>query len=142
MQVEAPTSWRVWVPAGKYILGDPCYAVSDAPSEDTGRDLWCEAGESCNWWQDSPVAIIMVNGKSYNILGFGTAYGDGEYIGSDGFSYPVDSGMIGLVPAEIADTLTYDGLDLHKPIEFTRDTLCTCTNGIMKFGEIVINTRE
>lgn len=143
MQVERPKVWRVWVPAGKYVLGDPCYAVSSAPREDSRVDLWAEGGESCDWFESSPVAKVMVKGTEYRYLGFPTAWGDGTYTGSDGFSYPVDAGLIGLVPVEIADTDRTDvSMPINRVVEFTTDTLCTCNDGVLMFGNITINTRD
>lgn len=140
MQVESKNVWRVWVPAGKYLIGDPCYAVPDGPREDNAKDMWSEAGESCGWWDASPVATVKVQGKEYNILGFGTAWGDGTYRGSDGFEYSVDAGLIGLVPLEIADTKKYGDQEVNRVIEFDRETLCINNEGDMYFGNLRINT--
>lgn len=128
---------QVWVPAGTYVLGDPCYAVP--------KDLWDEAGESCDWWEASPIATVTVEGKEYNILGFDTAYGDGSYNGSDGTEYPVDAGMIGLVPIELALLNMVRGgyqPGLNKVIVFDRETLCTSDDGVMQFGDIHIDTKN
>lgn len=124
---------QVWVPAGTYVLGDPCYAVPDA--------LWVEAGESCDWWEASPIATVTAEGKEYKILGFSTAYGDGSYNCRDGIEYPVDAGLIGLVPIELANPQ-----DPHYPLNrlvvFDRETLCTNDDGVMQFGDIHIDTKN
>lgn len=44
-----------------------------------------------------------------------TAHGDGGYIGSDGTHFPVDAGVIGLVPLELIGIP--DGLELGKVVE-------------------------
>jgi hypothetical protein len=133
MRIETNNSWRVRVPAGTYVLGDPCYAVPD--------NLWNEAGQSCDWWQSNPVATVTVEGKEYKILGFGTAHGDGIYNCRDGIEYPVDAGMIGLVPIELANPQDPD-FPLNSLVVFDRETLCTNDDGVMQFGNIHIDTKN
>jgi hypothetical protein len=120
----------VIVPAGTYILGDPCYCVPESK--------WSEAGESNGWFEDSPVATIVVNGVEREFLGFGTTYGDGEYYDSLGRSYCVDSGLIGLVPLDIA---ALEEIGSWVQITFSEDTVVTNRDGFMTFGtEISIAT--
>lgn len=72
-------------PAGKYYIGDLCYVLDDELIDAAvcGRD-------------DG----FHTNGK--HVLGyFSTAYGDGCYRGTNGQSYGVDAGMIGIVPVEL-----------------------------------------
>ncbi len=134
-------NWDVKVTAGKYVLGDPCYCFSD--SRDGDRDMWAEIGESCGWFEDSPVGILEFEGKEWSILGFGTAYGDGAYLDQFGNIYGVDAGLIGLVPYDLVLALgvvvdeTY-----QKIVEFSCDAVCTVDGGDMTFGEYVINTSE
>lgn len=133
MRIDPINLWRVWIPAGTYLLGDPCYAVPD--------DLWDEAGKSCDWWESSPIATVVVNNKEYKVLGFGTTYGDGSYTDNDGLVYPVDAGLIGLVPIELANPQD-PYYPLNSVVVFDRETLCTNDNGIMKFGNIHIDTKN
>jgi len=75
---------------GKYYIGDPCYCFS---SDNTWGDL-------CNSWfslNGSPIAVS----ENVEVVGFGTAYGDGSYAGyidSERHTFPVDAGMLGVVP--------------------------------------------
>lgn len=134
MRIATNNSGRVWVPAGTYVLGDPCYAVP--------YFLWEDAGESSNWF-DTPVATVKVEDKTFNILGFSTAHGDGSYYGSDGFDYPVDAGLIGLVPIELANIKRHDLQgSINRIVTFDRDVLCTNICGVMQFGDIVIDTED
>lgn len=120
----------VIVPAGEYYLGDPCYFFT---SDDWGKVL-----STCHTFSD-PI------GKSPNgrpVLGFGTAYGDGAYRGSDGFEYGVDAGMIGLIPV---DGITRDRAEVERlcnKVKFPAKTICSNDEGRMKFGAITINTRD
>jgi hypothetical protein len=123
-------TWTVIVPAGKYVLGDPCYSVPG--------HLWGDLLDSCGLFglDEGGSSVGFVAG--HHVLGFGTAYGDGMYKGSDGHSYGVDAGMIGLVPYELAVGQEWGGLS--RVVEFTENTVCTNQGGLMRFGDIVIDT--
>jgi len=129
MRELAPRIVSVVVPAGKYVLGDPCYAVRD--------DLWSEACDTSDCFT-RPVAMVTLNGTRHKVLGFSTKWGDGTYLGSDGFRYGVDAGLIGLVPWELAK----DNFDpeLSTIIEFDRETIVTNDEGFMNFGRVLIET--
>jgi hypothetical protein len=115
----------VIVPAGKYVIGDPCYAVPDR--------LWDELLKSCDFFR---TPIGQANG--HKVLGFGTKWGDGCYRGTDGREYPVDAGLIGLVPIELVeDPLQHSDFI----VTFSKPTLCTDhDNGALQFGHIIIDT--
>lgn len=117
-------SMTIEVPAGRYVIGDPCYAIS-------GSKRWSGFGNSCDWFDGSAIARL---GDQW-IVGFGTAYGDGLYRGSDGNNYPVDSGLLGLVPVEFADTTQ----DLPI-IEMSSSGLCFYDNGVIHLGPVKIDT--
>ena len=122
---------KVSIPAGKYWLGDPCYAVP--------QDLWMDLLNSCEFFTENPVGTVTgSDGGKYHVLGFGTAYGDGCYADQFGNEYPVDAGLIGLVPVGLVESYP-QGCRL---VEFTEDTLCTWFDGAMKFGGYRINTRD
>lgn len=129
------------VPAGKYVLGDPCYSVPDKLWHkllDSCGIFGCEANGSC-------VGKIEVDGKTYHVLGFGTAYGDGSYRGSDGNVYCVDAGMIGLVPYDLAIMKkdwqeNYLDVGIVQVVEFTDPVMCKNDGGDMEFGHIKIET--
>jgi len=122
----------VVVPAGKYVLGDPCYAVPD--------ENWDELLESCNYFEN-PVGYIRLDDFPMNktfILAFPTRWGDGQYEGSNGMSYPVDAGLIGLVPVDIAKDLESHYQNI---VTFTKDTVCSHDgSGKLRFGGISIET--
>jgi len=122
--------FEVMVPAGKYWLCDPCYAV---PSE-RRMDLL----NSCKFFE-YPVGVVKANDdKNYSVLGFGTAYGDGVYHDQFGNSFPVDAGLIGLTPVGL-----YEGEPFGAVlVEFTEETSCWCYEGVLNFGEHRINTGD
>jgi hypothetical protein len=72
-------------PAGKYYIGDPCFVLDDEHYNSTVCDG--EEGFHTN--------------ATHTIGYFSTAYGDGCYRGTNGQSYGVDAGIIGIVPAEL-----------------------------------------
>ena len=129
-EVAPPKDLHVVVPAGKYVLGDPCYSV---PDED-----WHMLLESCEYFEKP---IGTVNGVQ--VLAFRTMYGDGEYKDNMGNKYGVDAGLIGLVPLEYAD-LTQINWGKEGPVivEFKLNTHCYMhdESGMLEFGAYKIPT--
>ncbi len=78
------------LPAGTYYVGDICY-VLDETLYDT---FW-------GMVNDYKEGKYTVNAGTFVVAN--TAYGDGVYVGSDGFTYGVDSGTIGMVQSSIID---------------------------------------
>lgn len=115
---------RATMPAGTYYVGDPCYAI---------ETKWQEILRQTDFFKN-PVGTI--NGKK--VLAFGTAFGDGEYIDDEGRKYGVDAGLIGLVPVEVAEK-THALKYMHK-LNFSIPIVCTNNGGMMRFGDIVIDT--
>jgi len=116
---------KVIIQAGKYYLGDPCYSLENS---------WNEVLKQTECFTKLPVAEI----NGHQILGFKTAWGDGEYRSNTGRTFCVDAGMIGLVPVELAETKEPFSTMI---VEFHEPTLCTNKAGLMKFGLIKIDTR-
>lgn len=95
------------LPAGTYWVGDPCYAFED-------HAVWMALLESADYTGPHRIleAEVEVDGfgkvaeRGYNepvrrevFAASGTAFGDGQYDGSDGNLYPVDAGLLGIVRA-------------------------------------------
>lgn len=118
----------VIVPAGIYILGDPCYTVP----EDRWMDL---LNSNCDYFEASPIGEL----DQYFVLAFGTAYGDGEYTDNTGWKYPVDSGLIGLVPWELGKHRYEENM---VKLTMMDDFECTNNDGVMKFDYIIIDTKN
>lgn len=128
------TSIEVEVPAGKYVLGDPCYAVP--------HDKWSELLESCSCF-NNPIGRFSTYNRGSTIIhsavAFGTRWGDGCYRGTDGNFYPVDAGLIGLVPLSASSKELRD--DLSTVVTFDKPTICsTDGKGKLRFGHITIDT--
>ena len=119
----------VYVPAGKYVIGDPCYTV---PNDD-----WETLLQSCDYF-NRPVGIS----GGFEVLAFPTAYGDGVYRDQKGRAFPVDAGLIGLVPVEYAQ-VTEDRFYPTHTVTFTKTTACTQRDdGTLIFGDVTIKTGD
>lgn len=118
---------KVTVPAGVYVLGDPCYSMD--------RDGWNQVIETTKMFT-LPVAQV----SGCDILMFPTQYGDGLFNGPDGTLLGVDAGMIGLVPTRLPDIRASMGTTI---ILFNEPTLCERKeDGRLIFGPHVIHTGD
>jgi hypothetical protein len=124
----------VKMPAGTYWVGDPCYAVPD--------NRWMEWLEAADYMNERRFLLAELDGHA--VLGVGTAWGDGVYRGSDGNFYPVDAGLIGVVPVEVASAGVRE--DLMKKVTFDRDFECSYDDedgeGVIVLGDIRIKTKD
>lgn len=107
------------IPPGTYYLGDPYYVFDQN---------WYNALRTIYGDQPDPLG--------YQLIAFGTAYGDGTYFDQHAHSYPVDAGLIGLVPVQLIERSVHDA----HIIVFQTTTECWNDNGILHFGDIIIDT--
>lgn len=120
----------VTMPAGEYYVGDPCYAVK--------ADDWLPWLKDADFETPGIVYLLAeIEGKA--VLGITTAYGDGEYNGTDGNSYTVDAGLIGVTPVSISDEGAGPGL---QKVAFESAFICSYKEGLITIGHIEINTDE
>ena len=122
------------LPAGSYYVGDPCYAI---PYSSKHGDLWekyLNATGKGAW-------ILEAEVLGFNVVASTTWCGDGCYLGSDGNEYPVDAGLIGVVPKELVDKLEkrIDGMHL---VEFKHPFRVEYDNGLIAIGHVKIQTRD
>lgn len=128
-----------YFPAGKYYIGDPCYAVKDGK--------WIELVETTGCfglhnkfeipydnWNDG---LFLYNGKK--CFAEGTAYWVGSYQDNKGRIYGVDAGLIGIMPLECCDGNLMDGGNI---VEFEKPFYVSANNGVFEFGNVIINTRD
>jgi hypothetical protein len=113
------------LPAGKYYIGDLCYANKLS-------DVW---NDFCNLFFNQPHGVVA----SIEFFAANTAYGDGEYSGSNGYSFPVDAGLIGIISAKHLTTED-KAKDYVQVFEFKRDFEVSAAGGMFSFGHIYINT--
>lgn len=128
---------------GTYYIGDPCYIL---PNRD-----WSKILNQTNYFDGE---IYQLYGK--NVWGHGTAYGDGSYPDQFGNSYPVDAGLIAVIPIEICDfegngyklegDKILDTRSLNFQFEpgyiftFNQEFEVVYSNGIFEIGHIRIDT--
>lgn len=120
------------LPAGRYYIGDPSYAFDKT---------WGNILNETSFFNNEPCKI----GKHLCAAG-ATADGDGLYKDQNGFEYPVDAGMIGILPivllrrerklniTKIAKEKYGRIMDFEKPFEVI------IKNGKFNFGGILIDT--
>lgn len=118
---------EVVMPAGEYWVGDPCYSVPN--------DRWMEWLEAADYENERTILLAELSEKP--VLGINTAYGDGEYMDESGNSYPVDAGLIGLTPVELATESAPFGS--HR-VYFANDFTCSYNDGTITLGHINIDT--
>jgi len=122
--------WAAVVPPGRYFLGDPCYAV---PADD-----WSPLLDSCGIF-DRPIGRV----RGFEVLAFGTCWGDGEYTDQHSHKYSVDAGLIGLTPIALAQQhRAFARLEtLGRIVDFESAARCTSdAMGLLIFGGYMINT--
>lgn len=124
-------TYKFTAPAGKYYIGDLCYALSDSVYESIFGNL---GGYESGLYQkkDSTDFFLVDN----------TAYGDGLYGGTDGKEFAVDAGIIGICPASmIGPEKDGDGGHIY---EFKDPVKCRFSGGVFTFKSgyirLVINT--
>jgi hypothetical protein len=130
MQIVETKHRKVIVPAGKYYLGDPCYAVPNS--------LWDKLLGSCNFFNN---CVGEVNG--HKVLAFNTAHGDGVYADQFENEFPVDAGIIGLVPEALIDMEEFQGNYPDMPgiwVKYDYETVCETDGKTLRFGKHRIET--
>ena len=132
---------KATLPAGKYYVGDPCYAV---PNDGPKADLW---GDICDEMFGGGGMNSGPNQSVSNIPGVifwadNTAYGDGVYF-ADEYEFPVDSGMLGIMPwstVEFFNRPDFDPETSGAVIEFAEPFRIEFCDGRFKINHTVIET--
>jgi hypothetical protein len=77
------------LPAGRYYIGDLCYALGD----DIYDNIFGGTGYSSGIYEEKDTGRVFLVAN--------TAWGDGEFEGSDGKHFAVDAGIIGICCASL-----------------------------------------
>lgn len=111
------------LPAGDYILGDPCYSLSDP--------VWLRVVEALDDLREGMFFVELPDGRSFTAVFFSPQDGDGMYeIAGRDESLLVDSGLLALLPTTLIDEVgkseeNYVGSTVEviasSPISFTED---------------------
>lgn len=116
------------LPAGQYYIGDCCYVLGDDYDWDDFCNQFFTDGED-----------ITIN--NLPVVAYSTRYGDGTYKSNTGDSFPVDAGMIGIMPKKLwkgAGQPSGCTLVAFK-VKFTCEDM---GQGKLRFGDIVIDTGD
>lgn len=104
-------------PAGKYFIGDLCYALPDEIYENIFGGMGYEDG------------LYTQNDSNHFFFVASTSFGDGCYQGSDGKEFGVDAGVLSILPAATMDK--NDGGHIY---DFQYPVTCTFQNGTFRFS--------
>lgn len=127
---------------GKYYIGDLSYPVSE--------EEWTEILNLTNRFNFEAKRVAHIQYKGFDLIGSTTAYGDGEYKGSNGVFYGVDSGIIGIMNIKSIDTVKFPEsrlnnlacvIKMDRPFKVTVYESNDPKHGLFKFGNITIDTR-
>ena len=135
----------ITVPAGTYVLGDPCYNIYG--SDSNGIDRWD------GWLERVGIGDIMaaeVPGSDHVVVAFSTSHGDGCWVLRESgvktqLKIAADAGMIGLIPVAYIQEQgqVISGLDQNivQVVHFNRTTRCHIKkDGTLVFGRFSIQT--
>lgn len=119
--------------AGKYFIGDLCYVMHDEWDEVcdllfAGRnDHGCNEGE-----------FTLKDGRRFAM--WNTAYGDGCYPVTGGFTVGVDSGSVGCILLDDIKDIPDNRPLLGCVVEFDTDFVTSSDGSTISFGEIEVLT--
>lgn len=131
MKFSIPEIDPTLLPAGKYFVGDPCYAFNHMTWDELMKVVY-----SIPFLPN----FIQIDDEKFMWSEY-TAYGDGCYFDQRGNEYGVDSGTIGVVPFEyFEEDLHLLGLGLIKT--FDKPFKVECEAGQFVIGDIIINTGD
>ena len=131
---------------GDYYIGDPSYVLTENNGHDweeilrntlyfglfeTEEDM--ERNHESRTRKDGEFTIDNVK-----IVCYETLFGDGTYYDNEMREYSVDSGMIAAIPTRLVPN--YDETTLGHIIHFESDFKTSSRAGILKFGNVVIDT--
>lgn len=136
------------LPAGVYVIGDPCYFIKGEDWAECLDDTWYFGlfpTATCAGHEYAPKdkRFGMYNWRGMNIGASATMYGDGCYFDSNDREYGVDAGMIGAVPLEYAKhLLPMEEIErLGHIVEFKSEFAISYDDGVIRFGnKIAIDT--
>lgn len=121
----------VTLPAGAYIVGDPCYHVPKAQ--------WTDVLNESNFFDQCWASFKTHDGHDGIVVAFNTKHGDGVFTDGAGREYGVDAGLIGIIPVLDIDPDMFDDQLAHA-IRFTSPVRCFERDGVITFGHVDINT--
>lgn len=143
-----PRSTEEPLPAGRYWVGDPCYAFNREAPVPGGRQEW-HAWLDETWNRYDPLGHntrLLFDGEiaGARIVAASTMYGDGCYSDQEGRSYDVDAGLLGVVPEDAAVLNGEDVSRLMHLVDFPEPFHVSFSDdhGTIKIGHLRIRTGD
>lgn len=118
---------RVNLPPGRYYVGDPCYPLRSV--WDDYLNVFPLHATTCTHYMGG--VFVKLPGEGWEeraVVSFDTFRGDGVYFDGDGFSYPVDSGLLGVV--RLPEEGTVDGVEDGRVLTFPTPFTVSNTNRV------------
>ena len=134
------------MPPGTYIIGDPGYflghrwdtvCIFRGPAPGNPCIMMGKSADDFDFTQRPLPSWDEIN-KQYPVVLLTTSHGDGVYYDGEGYAYFVDSGSLGMVPAELAET----GSEVSGRVvtfECSFDVIADYVDGVFRFGSVVID---
>lgn len=127
------TGQRFALPAGDYVIVDPCYVLNDDHYQRWLDHASAEEKRTGQYPYDSQLSI-----EASQLVTLSTEWGDGRYDSNMPASFPVDSGNIGCIPTTL---VSKDGVRDGMRHTFTEAFECyRDDNGTLHFGDVEIYT--
>lgn len=134
------------LPQGEWWIGDPSYVFS-YEGVDNLQDKWYEIRDNVDFLT---VHYSELDDGKIKIWAAPTVYGNGWFIGSNGFSFPVRSGLLSVISKDTIKYLyntVYD-LDLYRLLEMfglfidLDHSFCVkIVDGEFSVNDIIIDTK-
>lgn len=133
------------LPAGCYWIGDLCYVFPDKGPMGNYWDKIIEKNDCFTKGQ-----LTEFDEGKIKIWADDTAFGDGVYPSNINFNFPVDAGLLGIIPEETVEYLNtidgdYDNSHLKGLgifVDFKEDFTIEMSNGRFRFGHVIIETDD
>ena len=127
------------IPAGEYLIIDPCYVVQNARWPQIVDAFYAREGEHA-YITDPKTGMQFAMSSTY--------HGDGIYLDAEGYEYGVDSGTLGCLPVAmiskrmLATLAKQRGCCSGRRVTFTEPVPFVPCNakGLICFGPVVIET--
>ena len=128
-------TWRAEIGgAGTYYVGDPCYALHGEKWLDFLKTWYSDPeafidGDGNSAPKANPLNASVVETSEGRAFAMSTGFGDGCLADSDGNTYGIDSGTIGVVPGDMLgagehpDGMRKVHLGGHVTVEYSDGTL-------------------
>jgi hypothetical protein len=118
------------IPPGTYYLGDPSIVLS--------KGRWNTLTKDTNRFKRTPIGTVHTDDREYPIIAYRVLFPDSTYVDNTDRDYRVKKYCIGLVPVELME-FRHSNFVILK---FDTVTECSSIEGVLTFGDVIIDTGE